>query len=151
MAIKKKDSKKPNESKPSVFDQLMARMATTKLFPIDPQPISPMPPSGLDPIMEEMERRGLEMTRENYLALDNPEAEPSEIQENEADLPVQFQLNPASEDHSSTKAPPTESDDTKPSSESETIYERETLDGLQDQRPDLTREELKAEVDGYGF
>jgi hypothetical protein len=28
----------------SVFDQLMANMAKTKVFPIDPQPISPMPP-----------------------------------------------------------------------------------------------------------
>ena len=43
MAKKSKKTAIPKgESK---FDQLMAQMAQTKMFPIDRQPISPMPPS----------------------------------------------------------------------------------------------------------
>ena len=44
MTKKSDDTEKQSEAG-TKFDQLMAKMAETKVFPIDRQPISPMPPS----------------------------------------------------------------------------------------------------------
>ncbi len=41
---KKTMDKKTQSEAGTMFDQLMANMAETKVFPIDRQPISPMPP-----------------------------------------------------------------------------------------------------------
>lgn len=43
MTKKTMDTKTQSEAG-TKFDQLMAKMAETKMFPIDRQPISPMPP-----------------------------------------------------------------------------------------------------------
>lgn len=43
MTKKTMDTKTQSEAR-TKFDQLMANMSKTKVFPIDPQPISPMPP-----------------------------------------------------------------------------------------------------------
>jgi hypothetical protein len=99
-----------------------------------------------------MERKGLELTRENYLNLAFPEATEEEILEQEASLAEEFQLNPAHEGSSSLTQPPSAgTPDTKESSLSGHDSESELLDAMEQMRPDPTREALKKQLAGHGF
>ena len=54
-----------------------------------------------DPIIVELKRFGWAITRENYLAIDDPEADPEEMlhAEHEASLPRALQLHPGTIDN----------------------------------------------------
>ena len=117
----------------------------------------PLPNGPKDPILKALQTMGLPVTRENYLALMDPMLDPDEPldAEIEGSLPLDLQFEPGQEDLSLPEPPQADSPPnvggTGASSGSESVYERELLDSLQERRPDLTREQLKDALEGHGF
>jgi hypothetical protein len=122
-------------------------------------PVTSQLPSGSkrDGIIEALKILKLPVTRENYLDLSDPDRDPNEPlhAESESMLPLELQLAPPEQDHSLPAPPspdsPQSAGGTKESSDSESVYDRELLDGIQERRPDLTREQLKRDLEGHGF
>ena len=104
--------------------------------------------SELDPVLLELQRLGTPPTRETYLALAYPDADPSRPlpAEQESELPREFQLSPAQEsDFRPDSSPP----DDSPGSEG--FYPDEVRSRLKAKRQDLTSEEIDSLLSGVGF